>query len=61
VFGIGPSELLIVLFLVFVFLGPKRLPTAGRMIGEFARKLQNLKEEISTDITETKKKHDSQQ
>lgn len=32
-FGIGPGELLIVLALALLILGPKRLPEAGRSLG----------------------------
>jgi sec-independent protein translocase protein TatA len=32
-FGIGPAELLIVLVLALIILGPKRLPEVGRSLG----------------------------
>jgi len=31
--GIGPTELIIVLVIALVILGPKRLPQAGRALG----------------------------
>ena len=35
--GIGPMELVIVLVIALVFLGPKRLPEAGRSLGQSLR------------------------
>ena len=35
--GIGPMELVIVLVIALVVLGPKRLPDAGRSLGEGIR------------------------
>ena len=43
-FGIGPGELLIVLVLALIILGPKRLPEVGRSIGSGMRE---FKESIS--------------
>ncbi len=44
--GIGPMELVIVLVLALVILGPKRLPEAGRSLG---RGMRNFKSSISGD------------
>ncbi len=35
--GIGPTELIIVLVVALVLLGPKRLPEAGRSLGRGLR------------------------
>jgi sec-independent protein translocase protein TatA len=35
--GIGPLEVIIVLIIALVILGPKRLPDAGRSLGEGLR------------------------
>jgi sec-independent protein translocase protein TatA len=43
-FGIGVQELLIVLVLALIILGPKRLPEVGRSIGSGMRE---FKESIS--------------
>jgi sec-independent protein translocase protein TatA len=35
--NIGPMELIIVLVIALIILGPKRLPDAGRAVGESMR------------------------
>ena len=42
--GIGPMEIIIVLVIALVILGPKRLPDAGRSVG---RGLREFKESLS--------------
>lgn len=39
VFGIGPSEILLILVVALIFLGPRDLAKTGRTIGRFLRKL----------------------
>jgi sec-independent protein translocase protein TatA len=39
--GIGPMELIIVLVLALVVLGPKRLPAAGRSLGHGLREFKD--------------------
>ena len=43
-FSVGPMELVIVLVLALVILGPKRLPEAGKAVGKGMRE---FKESIS--------------
>ena len=38
--GIGPMELIIVLVLALIVLGPKRLPEAGRSLGRGMREFK---------------------
>jgi sec-independent protein translocase protein TatA len=38
--GIGPTELIIVLVLALIVLGPKRLPEVGRSIGRGMREFR---------------------
>ena len=40
-FGIGPLELIIVLVLILVIFGPKRLPQAGRALGQGLREFKD--------------------
>jgi sec-independent protein translocase protein TatA len=42
--SVGPTELIIVLIIALIVLGPKRLPEAGRSIG---RGMREFKESIS--------------
>jgi len=42
-FSIGPMELVIVLVIALLILGPKRLPEAGKAVG---KGLRNFKESI---------------
>lgn len=44
--NVGPMELIIVLVIALIVLGPKRLPEAGRSIG---RGMREFKESISGD------------
>lgn len=48
IFGVGPMELLLVLILALIFLGPEELPTVARTLGKLVRDLQKL----SADFTE---------
>ncbi len=47
--GIGPMELVIVLVLALLVLGPKRLPEAGRSLG---RGMRNFKSSLTGDDSE---------
>ncbi len=38
--GIGPMELIIVLIIALIVLGPKRLPSAGRSLGRGMREFK---------------------
>jgi len=63
-FGIGMPELLLILAIALIVIGPKKLPdlakSLGRALGEFKRATSDLKEtlEIDTDLSEVKKAFD---
>lgn len=40
-FGIGPAELIIVLVIALIVLGPKRLPEAGKALGKGMREFKD--------------------
>ncbi len=45
-FGLGPAELLIILFVVLLIFGPKKLPEVGRAIGRGIREFRSAAKEI---------------
>lgn len=55
--NIGPMELVIVLIIALVVLGPKRLPEAGRSLGkglrEFKDSVRGADLEAQTELTQT--------
>ncbi len=52
-FGIGMPEMLIILAVALIFLGPKKLPelakSLGRALGEFKRATSDLKQSIESE------------
>jgi sec-independent protein translocase protein TatA len=51
-FNVGPMELVIVLAIALLILGPKRLPEAGKAIGRGLREFKNAIGGASADDTE---------
>jgi sec-independent protein translocase protein TatB len=62
-FGIGGQELLFILILALIVLGPSKLPeiakTMGRVMGEFNRATNDLKREIDLAAEEKPKTEDT--
>lgn len=58
-FGIGMPEMLMILALALIVIGPKRLPDIARALGrgysEFRRATDELKNTISTEVRQTDK------
>lgn len=48
--NIGGSELLVVLFVVFIFFGPKKLPEIGKNLGKAVREFKGAMKGIQDDI-----------
>jgi sec-independent protein translocase protein TatA len=46
-FGLGPTEMLIILVIVLLIFGAKRLPEIGKGIGGAIREFKNVKKELS--------------
>ena len=44
--GMGPMEVLIVLLVAFIFLGPERMVDAARMLGKATRELSRMPAEL---------------
>jgi sec-independent protein translocase protein TatB len=45
-FGIGTPELLVILVLALVVVGPERLPELGRSVGRFLREFRKVQDEV---------------
>jgi len=50
-FGLGPTELIIIAIIVLLIFGAKRLPDIGKGLGGAVRELKNVKKELSSDKT----------
>ena len=54
VIGIGTNELLVILLLAVIILGPERLTKAARQLGKFIRSVRgyfsSLSEELKTEL-----------
>ena len=48
--NIGGSELLVVVFVIFLFFGPKKLPEFGRTLCKAMREFRNTTQGIRRDI-----------
>src|SRR5262245_5526061 len=48
--NIGPQELLVILIIALLVVGPQRLPELGRSIGRWMRELRNAQEEVKRTI-----------
>ncbi len=53
-FGIGLPEILVILVIALIFIGPQKLPdiakALGRAVGEFKRATEDIKSSIDVDI-----------
>ena len=52
VFGVGPFELLLVVIIAFIILGPERIPDVARSIGKGIRQIRKSLQELTTDSGE---------
>ena len=53
--NIGGTELLVILFVVFIFFGPKKLPEIGKNLGKGIREFKNAMRDILNDIEKSTK------
>lgn len=49
-FGVGTSELIIILIIAILILGPKEIPKVARTLGRGMRELQRAKDELKKNI-----------
>lgn len=57
--NIGPLELVVILIIALVVLGPKRLPDAGRSIGRGMREFKNALTNPSPEDEDERHDHDA--
>ncbi|MBM2840515.1 MAG: twin-arginine translocation protein, TatA/E family subunit [Bacteroidetes bacterium] len=53
--NIGGGELLLILFVVFIFFGPKKLPELGKTLGKGIQEFRSAMRGIQEDIENTTK------
>jgi sec-independent protein translocase protein TatA len=51
-FGLGPTELIIIAVIVLFIFGAKRLPEIGKGLGGALREFRNIKKEMSSNHTD---------
>jgi len=58
VFNIGPTELIVIMVIALLVVGPKRLPEVGKTIGkslrEFRKAQDDLKDSFNFDLDDSK-------
>ncbi len=53
--NVGGSELLLILFVLFIFFGPKKLPSLGKSLGRGVRELKNAMRSVKQDVEKATK------
>ena len=53
-FGIGAPEILLILVVALIFLGPAKLPEMARTLGKTYRQFQHAMDDIKRDFNDTK-------
>jgi sec-independent protein translocase protein TatA len=48
--NIGGTEILVILFVVFIFFGPKKLPELGKNLGRGLREMRKAMRDIQDDV-----------
>jgi TatA/E family protein of Tat protein translocase len=53
VFGIGPMELIVILVLALIVLGPTRFPEAGRSVGKAVREFRSMTDGLTRELKDS--------
>jgi len=57
-FGLGFQEVLLILVIIFLLFGVKRLPEIGKGLGETMKEIRKIRDERKTDKDKEKEKED---
>jgi sec-independent protein translocase protein TatA len=56
--NVGATEILVILFVVFIFFGPKKLPELGKNLGRGLREMRKAMRDIQDDVEKSVKGDD---
>ncbi|MFT6071263.1 MAG: TatA/E family protein of Tat protein translocase [Bacteriovoracaceae bacterium] len=51
-FGLGATEVVVILILALIFIGPKKLPELAKGLGKGLREFQKAKDDLMTQVNE---------
>ncbi len=49
-FGIGPMELIVIVILALIVLGPERFPAAGQSLGKAMREFRSVADDLTREV-----------
>lgn len=52
-FGLGPTELIIILVIALVIFGPSRLPKVGQSVGQALRAFRESTDKVQQEVTKS--------
>ena len=52
-FGLGPTELIIILIIALVIFGPSRLPKVGQSVGQALRAFRDSTDKVQEEVTKS--------
>jgi sec-independent protein translocase protein TatA len=53
--NVGGTELLLILFVLFIFFGPKKLPSLGKSLGRGVREFKSAMRSVKQDVEKATK------
>jgi sec-independent protein translocase protein TatA len=53
--NVGGTELLLILFVLFIFFGPKKLPSLGKSLGRGVKEFKNAMRSVKQDVEKASK------
>jgi len=52
-FGLGPTELIIILVIALVIFGPSRLPKIGQSIGQAVKSVRDSTDKVTEEVSKS--------